>query len=163
MVRHGSVPVVCRATRQLPVAFANCGPASWRCGQLTLLEEDDILGSQAKVRVLLEEALRRRARGPAGHDVPRHARRAARQHLEAPDALGLQLEETLVARQANVVAALWRTAAETRALAAGEQQHADVALLDGIEADLTQLGCLGGSGGGGEGGVGRRRGERVAL
>ena len=108
----------------------------------TLLEEDHVLGVQAKVVVLLEERLGLYARRAAGHDIPwdhNRARGLARvlrgDGLQAGDPLRLVLEERLVRWQADVVAPLRRAAAQPRPLAPSHEQDTDLAARDGIEAD----------------------------
>jgi hypothetical protein len=112
----------------------------------TLLEEHNVVRLEAEKCVILEELLGVLACRATGHDVPRHddgAGRLAmlllRHALQACDALGLELEERFVRRKADVVAALGRGRAETRALAAGHEQHADGAVRDGGEARAAPL------------------------
>lgn len=115
----------------------------WRWIALTLLEEDDMLSIQPKVLVLPKELLRLLTRRPARHDIPRHhwaaSMRRARNLLEARDALCLVLEQTLVRRQADVVASLRRRAAQARALPAGHEEHRDLSLCDGLEPCRAKL------------------------
>lgn len=63
----------------------------------TLFEEDDIVGIEAKVVVLLEELLGGLACGARRHNVPGHNSTIG-QILQTLNALGLDLEEGLVAR-----------------------------------------------------------------
>ena len=106
----------------------------------TLLEEDDILLSKAKVLVLLKEALSRSASRTAGHDVPRNDGVGTSllglrgEGLNLADALGLDLEKGLLGGQANVEAALGGRATETSALATSHQNDSDLALADEVEA-----------------------------
>jgi hypothetical protein len=64
----------------------------------TLLEKDDVLRLESKVRIALEELLRLAPRRPASHDVPRDDNRLGPAHfllrdlLQARDAFGLVLE-----------------------------------------------------------------------
>lgn len=116
----------------------------------TLLEEDDVVLAEAKEVVRLEERLGRLARRPARHDVPRNlalglAALAALVgvELEAADALGLELEQALAAREADVVAPFRRRAPEAGPLPAGHEHDGDLALAHGGEPCGGPLGGVG--------------------
>ena len=121
--------------------------------RLTLLKEDDIVRLETEEVLLLEKGLSILASWSRGHDVPGHSDWLAGgggvlagEMLEAQDPFSLELEEALVAGKADVVAALWRARAEPCSLATSHEEDADVALGDGLEAEVSKLVYLGGVG-----------------
>lgn len=105
----------------------------------TLFKEDDILLLQSKVVTLSKELFGRFPGGSTGHDVPRHGLVGASDDLKTLDALGLKLEQALARRKTNVVASLGSRATKSSALSSGHEQHADLALANGGEAQRVPL------------------------
>ena len=77
-----------------------------------MLEEDNVVGGETKVVVLLEKGDSGGAGGARGHDVPgdgdsgNSTRLLLGELLNSEDALGLNLEEGLVGGQVNIVTTL---------------------------------------------------------
>lgn len=126
--------------------------------------------------MLFKKLLCGSARRSASHDVPRHDDRVfgfpgglSSEFLDLEDALGLELEERLFGREANVEAAFWRGGAETSSLSTGHEDYRDLVRRDQRESEVVpflEIGFRGVEDGGGgrvgeglhDGGLGRRRG-----
>jgi hypothetical protein len=118
---------------------------------LTLLKNNDVLRIQSEILIVGEEIFRLLARWTTGHNIPGDDDRTLGlselrlgNGLETSDALSLVLEERLVRWKANVVTAFRGRAAEPRALTTCHQEHADLAIRNGLETDLAPFLCFSG-------------------
>ncbi len=128
--------------------------------QHTLLENENVLFLQTEVLVLGKELLGRLASRPAGHHIPGdgsglNAVSLVSQLLQLGNTLRLQLEQRLLAQQADIETTLGSRAAEASTLATGHQHHRHIVLGNLLQAGIVpglQVGGVGVDDGGGRGG-----------